>query len=80
MYKLLTSTEDEYESGFVRNQAKRDSPFMGDHVAAGCGHMDTMVKMRGLLRFVKVLEEIIYGIGSILLLKIMKIELFLEFM
>ena len=25
MYKLLTSTDDEYESGFVRNQGNRDS-------------------------------------------------------
>ena len=76
MYKLLTSTDDEYESGFVRNQENRDSPFMGDHIAAGCGHMYMMIKMRGLLRFVKDLEEIIYGIGFILLLKIMKIEFF----
>ena len=25
LYKLLTSTDDEYESGFARNQANRDS-------------------------------------------------------
>ena len=25
IYKLLTSTDDEYESGFVRNQGNRDS-------------------------------------------------------
>ena len=25
MYKLLISTDDEYESGFVRNQGNRDS-------------------------------------------------------
>ena len=34
MYKLLTSTDDEYESGFVRNQGNRDSQFKGDHIAA----------------------------------------------
>ena len=34
MYKLLTSTDDEYESGFVRNQYNTDSQFKGDHVAA----------------------------------------------
>ena len=39
MYKLLTSIDDEYESVFVRNQENGDSPLMGDHVAAGCGHM-----------------------------------------
>ena len=34
MYKLLTSTDDEYESSFVRNQGKRDSQFNCDHIAA----------------------------------------------
>ena len=34
MYKLLTSTDDEYESGFVRNQGNRDSQLQGDHAAA----------------------------------------------
>ena len=34
MYKLLTSTDDEYKSGFVRNQGKRDSQIKGDHIAA----------------------------------------------
>ena len=34
MYKLLTSTDDEYESGFVRNQCNRDSQLKGDHIAA----------------------------------------------
>ena len=29
---LLTSTEDEYESGFVRNQGNRDSQLKGDHM------------------------------------------------
>ena len=34
MYKLLTSTDDEYESGFVRDQGNRDSQPKGDHIAA----------------------------------------------
>ena len=34
MCKLLTSTVDEYESGFVRNQGIRDSQLKGDHIAA----------------------------------------------
>ena len=34
MYKLLTSTNDEYESGFVRNLGNRDSQLKGDHIAA----------------------------------------------
>ena len=34
MYKLLTSTGDKYESGFVRNQGNRDSQLKGDHIAA----------------------------------------------
>ena len=39
MYKLLTSTGDEYESGFVRNQGNRDSQLKGDHIAAQRSHM-----------------------------------------
>ena len=38
MYKLLTSTGDEFESGFVRNQG-RDSQLKGDYIAAQRGHM-----------------------------------------
>ena len=34
MYKLLTSADDEYESGFVRNPSDRDSQLKGDHAAA----------------------------------------------
>ena len=34
MYKLLTSTDDEYESDFVINQGDRDSQLKGDHIAA----------------------------------------------
>ena len=34
MYKLVTSTDDEYEIGFVRNQGKRDSHLKVDHIAA----------------------------------------------
>ena len=37
MYKLLTSTDDEYESGFVRNQG--NSQLKGDHIDAERGHM-----------------------------------------
>ena len=33
MYKLLTSTVDEYESGFVRNQGNRDCQLKSDHIA-----------------------------------------------
>ena len=43
MYKLLTSTDDEYESGFVRNQGNRDSQLKVDHAAAQIGHMYMMV-------------------------------------
>ena len=34
MNKLLTTTDDEYESGFVRNQGNRDSQLKGDPIAA----------------------------------------------
>ena len=69
MYKLLTSTGDEHESGFVRNQGNRDSHLKSDHIAAQRGHMYMMVKMSDLLGFVNDLEKIIYGLGFKLLLK-----------
>ena len=69
MYKLLTSTDDEYESGFVRNIENRNSQLKGDHVAAERGHMYMMVKMRDLFGFVNDLEKIIYGLGYKLILK-----------
>ena len=34
MYKLLSSTDDEYESGFIRNQGNSDSHLKGGHIAA----------------------------------------------
>ena len=52
MYKLLTSTDDEYESGFVRNQGNRDSQLKGDHIAAQRSHMYMMIKMSDLFGFV----------------------------
>ena len=69
MYKLLTSTGDENESGFVRNQGNRDSQLKGDHIAAQRGHMYMMVNMSDLFGFVNDLEKIIYGLGFKLLLK-----------
>ena len=69
MYKLLTSTGDEYESGFVRNQGNRDSQLKGDHIAAQRGHMYMMIKMSDLFGFVNDLEKIIYGLGFKLKLK-----------
>ena len=56
MCKLLTSTDDEYESGFVRNQGNRDSQIKGDHIAAERGHMYMMIKMSDLFGFVNDLE------------------------
>ena len=69
MYKFLTSTDDEYESGFVRNQGNRDSQLKGDHIAAERGHMYMMVKMSDLFGFVNDLKKIIYGLGFKLILK-----------
>ena len=69
MYKLLTSTDDEYESCFVRNQDDRDSHFKVDHIAAERGHMYMMIKMSDLVGFVNDLEKIIYGLGFKLTLK-----------
>ena len=68
MYKLLTSTDDEYKSGFARNQGNRDSQLRDDHVAER-GHMYMMVKMSDLFGFVNDLEKIIYGLGFKLILK-----------
>ena len=69
MYKLLTSTGDEYESGFVRNQGNRDSQLKGDHIAAQRGHMYMMIMMSDLFGLVNDLEKIIYGLGFKLILK-----------
>ena len=72
MYKLLTSTDDEYESGFVKNQGNRDSQLKGDHIAAQRGHrgrMYVMIKMSDLFAFVNDLEKIIYCLGFKLILK-----------
>ena len=62
MYKLLTSTDDEYECGFVRNQGNRDSQLKGYHAAAERGHKYMMVKMSDLFGFVNDLKKIIYGL------------------
>ena len=70
MDKLLTSTDDEYESGFVRNIDNRNIQLKGDHVAAERGNMYMMVKMRDLFGFVNDLEKIIYCLGFKLILKI----------
>ena len=69
MYMLLTSTDDEYESGFVRNQGNRDSQHKSEHIAAQRGHMYMMIKMSDLFGFVNDLEKIIYGLGFKLILK-----------
>ena len=69
MYKLLTSTDDEYESGFVKNQGNRDSQLRGDHIAAQRGHMYMVIKMSDLFGFVNDLEKIIYGLGFKLIIK-----------
>ena len=68
MYKLLTSTDNEYESGFVRIIDNSNSQLKGDYVAAERGHMYMMVKMRDLFGFVNDLEKIIYGLGFQLIL------------
>ena len=74
MYKLLTNTDDEYESDFVRNQGNRYNQLKGDHIAAERGHMYMMIKMSDLFGFVNDLEKIIYGLGFKLILKINNID------
>ena len=69
MYKLLTSSDDENESGFVTNIDNTNSQLKGDHVATERSHMYIMVKMRYLFGFVNDLEKIIYGLGFKLVLK-----------
>ena len=56
MYKLSTSTDDECESGFVRDQGNRDSQLTGDHIAAERGHMYMMIKISDLFGFINDLE------------------------
>ena len=58
MYKLLISTDDEYGSGFVRNQGNRDSQIKSDHAAAERVHMYMMVKMSDLFSFLNGWERL----------------------
>ena len=69
MYKLLYSTDDEYESGFVSDQGNRNRQPKGDHIAAARGNLYMMIKMSDLFGFVNDLEKIIYGLGFKLILK-----------
>ena len=69
MYKLLTSTSNEYESGFVRDQIKRDSQLKCDHQAAQRCHMYMRIKMKDQFGFIIDLEKIVYGIGFKLILE-----------
>ena len=69
MYKFLTSTDDEYESGFIRIIDNRNSQLKGDDISAERGHMYMMIKMRDLFGFLNYLEKIIYGLGLKLILK-----------
>ena len=81
MYKLLNSTGDEYESGFVENQGNRDSQLKGDNIAAQRGHMYMMIKMSDLFGFVNDLEKIIFGLGFKRILRIIiMIELYIDLM
>ena len=69
MYELLTSTIDEYESGFVRDQKERDRQLKGDHQAAQRYQINMMIKMKDLFGFINYLEKIIYCIAFKLILK-----------
>ena len=62
MNNLLISTDDEYESRFVRNQGDRDSQLKGDHAVVERGHLYMLVKMRDRFGFVNDLKKIINGL------------------
>ena len=61
VYKLLTSTDDEYESGFVKNQNTRDVLLKRDQAAVEWGHMYMMIKMSDQFGFVNDLERFYMG-------------------
>ena len=63
MYWLLTSTDNEYGSGFVRDQADRDSQLERDLDAAEGGHMYMSEEMNDLFGFANDLENFIYCLG-----------------
>ena len=69
MYNILISTDNDYESGFVRNQGNRDSRLKGDHFIAERVHMYMMIKMSDLFGIVNDLENITCGLGFKLILK-----------
>ena len=66
MFNLLSSTDDEYESGFVGDQADRGSQLKRDHAAAERGHMYMMSDLFG---FVNDLDNITYSSRFKLILK-----------
>ena len=68
MYKILTSTRDEYENRFFTDQREKESQLIGDHQAAQKGYVHIMIKMKYLFGFLIDLEKIIYGIGFKLIL------------
>ena len=51
MYKLLTSTSDEYKSGLVRGQGEIHSQLKSDHIVAKRSHMYVMIKVKDLFGF-----------------------------
>ena len=69
MLNLLSSTDDEYESGFDGYQADRGSQLKRDYAAAERGHMYMMIKMIDLFGCVNDLDNITYSSRLKLILK-----------
>ena len=59
--KLQTSTDNEYESGFIRKQQKSDNKLKNDHLVAQIGYLYMMVDMKNII--INDLEKNIYGTG-----------------
>ena len=58
---MQTSTDNEYESGFIRKQQEGDNKLKNDHLVAQIGYLYMMVDRKAI--FINDLEKNIYGIG-----------------
>ena len=67
-YELLTSTDNDCEIGFVREQNERDRQLENGHNDAQKSYMYMMTKMKDLFGLINLLKKIIYGIGLKLIL------------
>ena len=58
-FKLLTTTSNDSESSFVRDQADRNSQAKSDEAAAERGHMYMMIQISNIFGYVNDLKRLL---------------------